>query len=195
MWTWLFTSVADDILDVSFEPEQSAYELWVRIASHFTTNQASYVIYQCNEFHSITQGMLSITDYYAHQKTTADALRGVGLPVQESDLILNTLCGLNDEFRTAANIIAFTEPLPSFAKARNMLLTHEQVRNKGRLTLSSSSSLFYVVPSSDALAPLPNGGRGHGKGGRGKSHGRRRAVLHSLNASVPPPLSLECGST
>ena len=75
--TWLFSSIANNILDVSVEPEQSAYELWVHIASHFTANQASRVIYLHNEFHSITQGTSSKTDYYAHQKITADTLRDV----------------------------------------------------------------------------------------------------------------------
>ena len=77
--TWLFTSIANNVLDVSVEPEQSAYELY--IASHFTANQASRVIYLHNEFHSITQGTSSITDYYAHQKMTADALRDVDHPI------------------------------------------------------------------------------------------------------------------
>jgi hypothetical protein len=94
-FTWLFTSITDDVLDVSVKDEQCAYELWVRIASHFTANQASLAIYLRNEFHGVTQGTSSITDYYARQKTTADALRAVGHPVQESDLVLNTLRGLN----------------------------------------------------------------------------------------------------
>jgi hypothetical protein len=98
MQTWLFTSIADDILDVFDKPEQSAYELWVRITSHFTANQASRVIYLRNEFHNIIQGTLSIIDYYVHQKTTANTLRDVGLPVQDSDLVLNTLYGLNNDF-------------------------------------------------------------------------------------------------
>jgi hypothetical protein len=89
--TWLFISIADDVLDVSIKDEQCAYELWVRIASHFTANQASRAIYLRNEFHSITQGTSSITDYCARQKATADALRAVDHPVQESDLVLNTL--------------------------------------------------------------------------------------------------------
>jgi hypothetical protein len=63
MRTWLFTSIADDILDVFDKPEQSAYELWVRITNHFTANQASRVIYLRNEFHNIIQGTLSIIDY------------------------------------------------------------------------------------------------------------------------------------
>ena len=152
----------------------------MRITSHFTANQASRAIYLRKEFHGLTQGSSSITDYYARQKTTKDALCAIGHPVQELDLVLNTLRGLSADFRNAADIIAFTEPLPSFSKARNMLLTSKQSHNKGRPASSSSGSLFYATPSSNAPAPLPNGGRGRGKGSGGKPRG-------PPSGGAPPP--------
>jgi hypothetical protein len=190
--TWLFTSVTDDVLDISVKDEQSAHELWVRIASHFAANQTSRAIFLHNKFHSITQGTSSITEYCARKKMTANTLHAVGHPVQESDLVLNTLHGLNADFRTAADIIAFTEPLPSFSRTRNLLLTSEQSHNKGRPASSSSGSLFYAAPSSEALTHLPR--RPMEVAVMASPVDRHQVVRRRQTALVGLPLPLACGS-
>ena len=48
-------------------------------------------------------------------KHTADALREVGHPVSNLQLVLNLLRGLNPRFANTADIITNTSPLPDLA--------------------------------------------------------------------------------
>ena len=63
----------------------------------------------------MTQGDSTIAEYCGRMKTLADGLRDVGHPVQDSQLVLNLLCGLNPRFTTTADDIANSATgFPSF---------------------------------------------------------------------------------
>nr|AAN34944.1 Putative retroelement [Oryza sativa Japonica Group] len=122
---WLFGSVSDAILDVVMETDQTARDLWLAIDDLFQANKEPRTIYLSHEFHSMTQGDMPIADYCQKVKTAADALRDVGHPVTESQLVLNLLSGLNSRFSSTADNIASAPVLPSFASAHNTLLLKE----------------------------------------------------------------------
>jgi hypothetical protein len=64
----------------------------------------------------MTQGDSPIDDYCLRVKVTANKLRDVGHPVGESQLILNLLRGLNEEFSGTANHIAATSLTLTYAR-------------------------------------------------------------------------------
>src|SRR6266540_1193028 len=107
MPNWIFGSVADDVLDLAMDSDaQTARSLWLAIEALFTANKASRAIYLSHDFHSMTQGDSTISNYYQRMKNVADALHDVGHAVKDSQLILNLLRGLNKPFSNTADDIA-----------------------------------------------------------------------------------------
>lgn len=103
---------------------QTACQFWVTIEDLFQANKAPRAIFLSHEFHSMTQGDLSINDYCNKMKTAADALHGVGHPISEPSLVLNLLCGLNKCYSNTADNIAGSSIL-TFTTARNQLVLKE----------------------------------------------------------------------
>lgn len=175
---WLFGSVSDAILDVAMEPDQTARDLCVAIDELFQANKEPRAIYLSHEFHSLTQGNLSIADYCQKVKTAADALRDVGHPVTESQLVLNLLSGLNPRFSCTADNIAGAPVLPSFASARNTLLLKElriandtKVQNETAMVAAASPANNSTSGTCAASSSQPRGGGGGGGGGGGSNNG------------------------
>jgi hypothetical protein len=61
--SWLYGSVADEVLNFTLEPDQTASGLWRAIADHFQANQAARAIFLSQAFHSMTQGDRKIEGY------------------------------------------------------------------------------------------------------------------------------------
>jgi hypothetical protein len=161
--SWTYGSVADEVLDFTMEPDQTANGLWKAIADHFQANQAPRAIFLSQAFHSMTQGDRKIEDYGNEMKKAADALRNVGQAVSPSTLLLNLLRGLNSRYSTTADIIAGTAGM-TFATALDQLKLKElrleseaKVEATNALVASSSSgySGANYRPSSHPQQPLP----------------------------------------
>ena len=107
-------------------------------------------------------------------KHTADALREVGHPVSNPQLVLNLLRGLNPRFANTADIITNTSPLPDFRSVTNMLRVKElRLGNEGKeastSALAASSISSCMSPSCLSTSSASNrGGGGKGKGSKGK---------------------------
>jgi hypothetical protein len=95
---------------------QTAHQLWVAIDGLFQANKAQRAIFLSHEFHSMTQGDSSIDDYCLRVKTTADKLHDVGHPVDEAQLVLNLLRGLNEQYSGTADHIAATSLTLTYAR-------------------------------------------------------------------------------
>jgi hypothetical protein len=131
----MFGSVADDVLDLTMEDEQSARDLWVAIDGLFQANKEPYAVFLSHKFHSMTQGDPPVADYCQHMNITVDALCDVGHAVSDPQLVLNLLLGLNPRFPNTADNIANMQPFPSFATARNMLTLKElRLVNEGKVS-------------------------------------------------------------
>jgi hypothetical protein len=117
--SWIFGSVAEAVLDMATDDStttQTARQLWVAIEGLFQANKALRAIFLSHEFHSMTQGDSPIDDYCLRVKVAADKLRNVGHPVGESQLVLNLLRGLNEEFSSTADHIAVTSLTLTYAR-------------------------------------------------------------------------------
>jgi hypothetical protein len=163
------------------EPDQDARALYLSIEALFQANKESRDVVLEQEFHSLSQGDLSIDAYAQQMKRTADALREVGHTVSPAQLVLNLLRGLDSRFANTADIISNTSPLPTFKSATNMLRVKELRLGTAHKEASSSAlvtSTASSCTSSSCSSTLSNSssggsgkGKGKGKGGRGGNGG------------------------
>jgi len=97
--------------------------------------------------------MKDMSEYYGRMKTLADALCDVGHPIQDSQLVLNLLRGLNPRFTTTADDIANSATgFPSFNQARDMLALKE-LRLANEEKVSNSTALLAGHASSSSGCP------------------------------------------
>lgn len=105
--TWLYNSVADDIIDSVIANRQYARDLWLRIGELFTANHNTRAVYLRHEFHSIVQGELPVTEYMQRVKVLTKALHNAGSTVRDDEIVLNTLRGLSPRLQGVAYPITF----------------------------------------------------------------------------------------
>ncbi|XP_015642384.1 uncharacterized protein [Oryza sativa Japonica Group] len=172
--SWIFGSVADNVLDLAMEPDQTARELSVAIEDMFHANKEPRAIFLSHQFHSMIQGDSSINDYCQKMKTAADALRDISHAVTESQLVLNLLQGLNERFSNTGDNIAGAAVLPSFTSARNTLLLKElRIANEAKVAAATA----LVAGGGFGSGSCPPGGcisSGGGGGGSGSGGGARQ---------------------
>ena len=173
--SWMYGSVSDGVLDLAMAPDQTARDLYTAIRDLFQANQEPRAVILNQELASSTQGDLPIEAYAAQLKQNADALRDVGHPVQDRQLVLTLLNGLNPRLSNTADFIANTRPLPSFTSAVNMLrLKKLRLANDNKVAsnsaLAASTTAACTSPScrSTPSSSQPRaGGKGKGRGGKG----------------------------
>ncbi|XP_034591774.1 uncharacterized protein [Setaria viridis] len=132
------------------DDDQTTQDLWLTIEGLFHANKQSRATFLSHDFHSMTQGNSSITVHYQRMKTLADALRDVGHPIQDSQLVLNLLHGLNPRFsNTIEDIANSTAGFPSLDQARDML-TLKELRLANKEKISNSTTLLARNSSSSS---------------------------------------------
>ena len=143
---WMYSTVSDAVLNLAMTDDtQTACALWAAITV-FQANKAPRAIFLNHEFHSMTQGDLSIDAYCVRMKEKADELRDVGQPVSEPNLVLNLLRGLNEVYSNVADNIAGTQPLTLAATRHQLLLKELRLQNEEKVRattalLAAASSL------------------------------------------------------
>ena len=157
----------------------------------FHTNTASRAVFLLEEFHTLKQGDSTIDEYCQRLKSKAAALRQVGNPISDSQLVLSLLRGLDSRFDSTADDIANATVLPSFTRAHELLSLKElRLANDAKNTAATAlvvstascctspccrSSFAGVATSGDSKgggsggssAPKQKGGKGHRSGGQG----------------------------
>lgn len=77
------------------------------------------------EFRNAEQGDMSVDDYCWRLKALADALAGLGEPVDDRVLTLQFLSGLSPRFRVMGAALLADVPFPSFVQASSWLRLQE----------------------------------------------------------------------
>ncbi|KAM0888186.1 hypothetical protein ACQ4PT_028526 [Festuca glaucescens] len=130
------------------------------------------------------RGGLSIHEYCRRQKQLADALSDNDSPVTDRTLVLNTMRGLGPRFASAATVISMTDPLPTFLRARVMLLMEEMQQANAAATSASTALVAQARvpaptcpgPGCRGAGPAPDAGPGKGKTvtkSKGRTGGRQ----------------------
>jgi hypothetical protein len=106
--------------------DQTARALYMAIRDLFQANQEPRAVILNQEFASLSQGDLPIEAYASQLKQTADALRDVGHPILDRQLVLNLLNSINPRLANTADIIANTRPLPTFTRMPSAMVGHQR---------------------------------------------------------------------
>ncbi|XP_012700064.1 uncharacterized protein LOC105914037 [Setaria italica] len=139
--------------------EQTARALWLTIEGLFRTNKQSWAIFLSHDFHSMTQGDSSISEYCQRMKNLADALRDIGHPIQDSQVVLNLLRGLNPRYSNTVDDIAnSTTGFMSLTQAHDML-TLKELRLANEEKISNSTALLTRTSSSSLSSDCTGGCR------------------------------------
>ena len=84
------------------------------------------MVYAKQEFHNLVQGELTITAFCSRLKCLADTLRDVGSPVDDRDMMINLIRGLNNDFGHCIAALTFRPEGLTFASAPSSLLLEER---------------------------------------------------------------------
>jgi len=138
---------------------ETARELWVAISNKFQANKAPRAIFLSEDFHSMTQGDLSVMDFGKKMKLAGDALREVGHPVAEPTLVLNLLRGIHPKFSNTKDIVAgtkditFDEALNQFALKELRMANEAKVLSSTALVAATKGYGSSCRPSSSTAPP------------------------------------------
>ena len=100
---------------------------------------------------------MSINDYVLKIKTIGHALAAIGEPVNDNELLLAILNGLDQDYETVVSLITYQMDDIDFEKVQYLLLMHEQrlsTKNQPLTTLnfdnvtaplSANVALYYIA--------------------------------------------------
>ncbi|XP_062213834.1 uncharacterized protein LOC133914863 [Phragmites australis] len=156
--SWLYTSVSKAVMDVMVHPSPTAFSLWTAIRGLFRDNSMQRAVYALQEFHSLYQGDMTITEYFTKLKTLADTLNDVGHPISDQALVINALRGLSSKFSHAIGVLTSKLPPPTFLYTRSYLL-QDETRQVHTAKMEAATALLAAGSASAALstgaAPTP----------------------------------------
>ena len=72
--SWLYSTISKELWNDVNKPRTSAYTAWTAITGLFLDNSLQCAIYAQQEFHSLFQGDMSVSEYCGRLKRLADTL-------------------------------------------------------------------------------------------------------------------------
>ncbi|KAL2229041.1 UNVERIFIED_CONTAM: Retrovirus-related Pol polyprotein from transposon RE1 [Sesamum indicum] len=141
--TWILNCMSKELAE-SFMYVASARELWLELEARYGESNSPMIYQLQREIGEVTQGNMSITEYYTKLKRLWDELVCLspapqcicagctcGINKAMADLtasnhLIQFLVGLNAVYDQARSQILLLEPLPSVTKAYSMLLRMEK---------------------------------------------------------------------
>lgn len=109
---------------------KSAADLWNVIQDSYLQQAYAKRSQLKTQFQTVKQGSNSVATYCDSIKRICDSLRSIGEPVVESDLVLQTLHGLNTNYNMFVLNIENSESQPNFAQLRSRLIMYEERINQ-----------------------------------------------------------------
>ncbi|XP_065862190.1 uncharacterized protein [Euphorbia lathyris] len=192
---WIYNTISLDLLHTIIVADSTAAGAWSRLQEIFSDNKNSRALFLQQEFSKTKLSDYSdISTYSQHLKSLSDQLSNVDCPVTNDQMVLQLISGLTDAYDTVGTQIRHGDPLPTFQRARSMLILEETAC--ARKILPPSESVALTVSSGDtAIAPpqYSSSRPAHHRGSssyRGGRHGGRpyrgRGGRHHHRSSQPP---------
>ncbi|XP_055830969.1 uncharacterized protein LOC129900004 [Solanum dulcamara] len=156
--------------------DESLHDQWEKVnaVERFNIVNGSRVFYLHREIVTLTQGTLSVSDYFSRMRNLWDEFDAImpcpGCSCPESrnysqhhgyQRLLQFLMGLNETYAQCRSQILMMSPIPTLNKAYSMIIDHESQRS-----LASSSSVSQVAESLEGAAFFSHKG-GSSSGFRG----------------------------
>ncbi|KAK4281528.1 hypothetical protein QN277_013008 [Acacia crassicarpa] len=145
---------------------ETSASLWKAITEFVGANTRSRITFLKSEFQQLKKGSLKMREYLAKMKSVSDNLTLAGCPLSLTDLVTQTLAGLDTEYTPIVVLLSEKDHL-SWSELQSKLLTYES--RLEQLHSSTSSNLSHTFAgltiSSDHNQPSQSH-RGRGRGGR-----------------------------
>ncbi|XP_065865575.1 uncharacterized protein [Euphorbia lathyris] len=142
VFSWIRSSLTKELADV-FLFAKSSYSLWQEIEQRYGQSNGPLIYQLRKEISSLSQGNLSLVDYFNKIKRRWDELaeikpllsctcgeaRRQAQDQLEEEQLMQFLSGLHIDFDNVREQILIQEPLPSVNKAYSMLMRIERQRS------------------------------------------------------------------
>ncbi|KAL2247639.1 UNVERIFIED_CONTAM: hypothetical protein Sindi_2616200 [Sesamum indicum] len=168
--TWILNCMTKDLAE-SFMYVGSARELWVELEARYGESNSPLIYQLQREIGEVTQGNMSVTEYYTKLKRLWDELMCLApMPkcvctnctcevnksmadMVASNQLIQFLVGLNSVYDQARSQILLLEPLPTVTKAYSMLIRMEKQMNLGSME-NNGGAAFQVKGQSYKKKPV-----------------------------------------
>jgi len=192
---WLINSMTIDIATQLLHCETSK-QLWDEAQSLAGAHTRSRIIYLKSEFHNTRKGEMKMEEYLAKMKNLADKLKLARSPISNSDLMIQTLNGLDSEYNPI--VVKLSDQINlSWVDLQAQLLGFEsrldQLSNFSNINLNASANFA----SKNESGGNRYGSRGNWRGSnsRGMRGGRGRGRMSKPTCQVCSRIShtaVEC---
>ncbi|KAL3337289.1 hypothetical protein AABB24_029775 [Solanum stoloniferum] len=155
--SWIMNAVRSGLLS-SVVYCGDAHRVWCDLKERFDKINGAHIFQLHKEIHSLTQGTMTVTDYYTTLKGLWNEYDSImpcpGCSCNESkkfqehceyQRFLEFLMGLNKTYAAARGQIQMQTPTPNLNKAFSLIMDHESQRNLAHI--SSDGSLPRIVES------------------------------------------------
>ncbi|XP_071712467.1 uncharacterized protein [Rutidosis leptorrhynchoides] len=129
--TWIYNTISEALLERVLNSElATAHDTWVFIEQIFQDNKLSKTMELTAELRGLVMGDESVEAYFRKIDRIANHLQNLGSTVEDKDLVMYAVNGLNGKYPHAAHIIIHRHPFPDFNIVRSMLLMEEMTSNR-----------------------------------------------------------------
>ncbi|XP_021996403.1 uncharacterized protein LOC110893615 [Helianthus annuus] len=170
-------TISNDFLHTILKPNSTACEAWTAIENIFQDNMSSRALQLRHKFtNTRLEGFSNIFAYCQQLKILADQLANVGAPVGNTQLVLQLISGLNEQYEGITTIIQQHDLLPTFYEARSKLILVESRKAEQALHVAKDAGTALNVTTTKQLATQQesNDYQSDGLSERGRGRGRSR---------------------
>ncbi|XP_076952601.1 uncharacterized protein LOC143626366 [Bidens hawaiensis] len=119
---WIYGTFSIDLIQTVMKKNTTAYDAWIALENLFQDNKSSRALHlQSKLTHTSLESFKDMAAYCQEVKIIAYQLYNVDVPLSQTQLVLQVLSGLIEQYRTIATVIRSTNPLPDFNKTRSRL--------------------------------------------------------------------------
>jgi len=121
---------------------ESSAEVWLSLKNLYSHQTIANSFQLKQQLRSIKKDALSVNDYILKIKTIGHTLATIGEPLNDKDLLLAILNGLNQDYETVVSLITYQMDEINLEKVQYLLSMHEQkllVKNSPQSSISFDS--------------------------------------------------------
>ncbi|XP_071676796.1 uncharacterized protein [Lolium perenne] len=194
---WIYNTCTPVFKQLIMNTKATAFALWSTIETMFTGNVRSRKVKLLSDLHDLRQGHQSVAVYASDLQRIAHGLHDIGKPLDDEDLVVYFLCGLDKRHRTAGQLLEERTTAPTFASAQSTVQLDEDRLGGPRAAEPDTPTALYSSGSHGGQGsygpPYGGGGQVSPSPTQGKQK-RKRTDKHTgytpvANASARPPLT------
>ena len=121
---WLFSIIEKEVLTQVIHYESSV-DLWNVLENIYSQQTIAKSFQLKQQLRSIKKNDLSVRDYVLLIKTMGHALAAIGEPLNDKDLLIAILNGLDNDYETVVSLIIYQMDEMNIEKVQYLLLKQE----------------------------------------------------------------------